>query len=173
MSLLARAYIALIIALGAACIARGVWFWVPHDLLRFGCYLVLAIPAACLKVSLPGITGTMSVLFVLLLAGIANLGLSETLIIGSTCVLVQSFWHAKVRPRAVQLAFSIANIAIAITAAHLAYHAPFIPGEELQAPVRIALAAVVYFLANTFPVAVVIALTEGKSVREVWGGCYC
>ena len=26
---------------------------------------------------------------------------------------------------------------------------------------------------NTFPVAVVIALTEGKSVREVWGGCYC
>ena len=49
MSLSARAYIALIIALGAACIARGVWFWVPHDLLRFGCYLMLAIPAACLK----------------------------------------------------------------------------------------------------------------------------
>ena len=173
MSLSARAYIALIIAIGAACIARGVWFWVPHDLLRFGCYLMLAIPAACLKVSLPGITGTMSVLFVFLLAGIANLGLSETLIIGSTCVLVQSFWHARVRPRMVQLAFSIANIAIAITAAHLAYHTALIPGDQLQAPVRIALAAVVYFIVNTFPVAVVIALTEGKSVREVWGGCYC
>ena len=39
---ISEACIALIIALGAACIARGVWFWVPHDLLRFGCYLVLA-----------------------------------------------------------------------------------------------------------------------------------
>jgi PAS domain S-box-containing protein len=172
-SLLAKAYIALIIALGAVCITRGVWSWIPHDVLRFGCYLMLAIPAACLKVSLPGITGTMSVLFVLLLAGIANLGLPETLLIGVICALVQSLWHAKVRPRKVQLAFSIANFGIAISAAHLAYHAPFIPGEQLQAPLRIALAAVVYFVANTFPVAVVIALTEGKSVREVWGGCYC
>ena len=151
MSLSARAYIALIIAAGAACIARGVWFWVPHDLLRFGCYLMLAIPAACLKVSLPGITGTMSVLFVFLLAGIANLGLPETLIIGSTCVLVQSFWHAKVRPRAVQLAFSIANIAMAITAAHLAYHAPFIPATSCKLRSVLLLAAVVYFLVNTFP----------------------
>ena len=37
----------------------------------------------------------------------------------------------------------------------------------------IVFAAVVYFIVNTFPVAVVIALTEGKSLREVWGGCYC
>ena len=116
MSLSARAYIALIIAAGSSLhCPRSLGSGFLTIFCDSAAISTLAIPAACLKVSLPGITGTMSVLFVLLLAGIANLGLPETLIIGSTCALVQSFWHAKVRPRAVQLAFSIANIAIAIT----------------------------------------------------------
>ena len=121
MSPVARAYIALIISAGAVAIARGVFLWDAHDLLRFCCYLLLAIPAASLKVSLPGITGTMSVLFVLLLAGIVDLGLPQTLFIGSMCVIIQSFWHARVRPRAVQVLFSVANIAIAVTSADFAY----------------------------------------------------
>jgi len=91
MSLKARIYIGVVIALGAAALGHGLSLWVPHDLLRFLCYLALAIPASCLKVSLPGITGTMSVLFVFLLAGIVDLDLPETLIIGVVCVTVQSF----------------------------------------------------------------------------------
>ena len=173
MSPVARAYIALIISAGAVAIARGVFLWDAHDLLRFCCYLLLAIPAASLKVSLPGITGTMSVLFVLLLAGIVDLGLPQTLFIGSMCVIIQSFWHARVRPRAVQVLFSVANIAIAVTSADFAYHVRFFSEAQGQPALRIVLAATVFFLTNTFPVAAVIALTEGKSVRQVWRDCYC
>ena len=33
-------------------------------------------------------------------------------------------------------------------------------------------AALVFFFANTLPISVVIALTEGKSSRKVWSECY-
>jgi PAS domain S-box-containing protein len=173
MSMSARLFIAVILSLGTAAIARGIELWSVQDPVRFFCYLALAIPASCLKVRLPGITGTMSVLFLFLLAGIAELGISETLVIGTTCALVQCFWHTSVRPRPIQLLFSVANIAFAVTAADAVYHWPLLISADLQAPFRLALAASVFFLVNTFPVATVIALTEGKSIAHVWPQCYC
>jgi hypothetical protein len=72
MPLMARAFIAVILSLGTLAIARGIGAWNLDDPVRFLCYLALAIPASCLKVRLPGITGTMSVFFLFLLAGIAS-----------------------------------------------------------------------------------------------------
>ncbi len=172
MTLAARAYIALVIAVGALALGHGFLLWNPQDLPRFLCYLALAALASGLKVRLPGVTGTMSVLFLFLLAGIVELGLPETLIIGATGSLIQSFWHAKVRPRAVQVVFGVANVAFAITAAHFAYHSPLLLGSFFQAPIRLALAASVFFVTNTFPVAAVITLTEGKPLRQVWSHCF-
>jgi signal transduction histidine kinase len=168
MSLTARLYIGFVLALGAAALAYGLLLWVPHDFPRFFCYLALAIPASCLKVTLPKITGTMSVLFIFLLAGIAELGLPETLVIGTICVIVQSFWHARLRVRAIHVLFSVATLALAITATYDVYNA--IPFRSIA--FRLAIAASVYFVVNTFPIAMVIALTEKKSLTHVWSGCY-
>jgi PAS domain S-box-containing protein len=173
MPLMARVFIAVILSLGTLAIARGIEAWSLDDPVRFLCYLLLAIPASCLKVRLPGITGTMSVFFLFLLAGIVELGISETLIIGTTCALVQCFWRTSVRPRPIQVLFSVANIAVAVTAADAVYHWPLLVSADMQSPFRLALAASVFFLANTFPVATVIALTEGKSISYVWPQCYC
>ena len=168
MSLTARLYIGVIVVLGAAALAHGLYLWVPNDLLRFFCYLALAIPASCLKVTLPKITGTMSVLFIFLLAGIVELGLAETLVIGAICVIVQSFWHSRSRVRAIHVLFSIATLALAITATHFVYHAIPVRSNAF----RLAIAASAYFVLNTFPIAMVISLTEKKSLRQVWSGCY-
>jgi PAS domain S-box-containing protein len=168
----AKIYIACVLAIGAAALGNGLFHWQPHDLARFFCYFSLAVPASCLKVRLPGITGTMSVLFVLLLAGIVDLGLPESLLIGVVCVIVQSFWHARVRPRAVQLWFSVANISSAVWISHFVYHSLAGVAPFLESPFRLSIAAAVFFAANTFPVAAVVALTEGKSLRQVWSNCY-
>src|SRR5438874_1089170 len=164
----ARIYVGFVIGLGGLALISALRGWVPHDVLRFVCYLALAIPASCLKVSLPGVTGTMSVLFIFLLAGVAELELPETVIAGVLCVIAQSFWHAKARPRAVQVFFSIADIVLAITATYFLYRA--IP--SLPSPFRLALAACAFFVVNTFPIAIVIALTEGKPLRTIWSRCY-
>ena len=39
-------------------------------------------------------------------------------------------------------------------------------------PIMLMVAALVFFFANTLPISVVIALTEGKSARKVWSECY-
>jgi PAS domain S-box-containing protein len=172
MSRQAKIYIACVIATGAAALGNGLFQWQPHGLVRFFCYLALAVPASCLKVRLPGITGTMSMLFVFLLAGIVDLSLPETLLMAVVCVIVQSLWHPKVRPRAIQLWFSAANMSSAVWISHFVYHllagvAPF-----LEAPFRLSIGAAAFFVANTFPVAAVVALTERKPLRQVWSSCY-
>jgi signal transduction histidine kinase len=165
MTLTAKAYISLIVALGVAAGVRGYFLWNLDDPLRFACYLVLAVPASGLKVRLPGVMGTMSVLFVFLLAGIVELGISETLIIAAICTLVQSYWRPKHKPKAVQIVFSIALLFVASTAAHFAYHLPWVRDA---APFRLALLASVFFVLNTFPVAAVISLTENRRLQQVW-----
>jgi two-component system cell cycle sensor histidine kinase/response regulator CckA len=169
MSLKARVYVGFVISIGAIALGYGLYPWEGPNLLRFLCYLALAIPASCLKVTLPGIRlGTMSVLFIFLLGGIVQLNLPETLVIGTVCVAAQSLWHSRFGARLVQVAFSVATIALAITATNFTYHAvPFLLG-----PFRLVMAVSVFFLVNTFPIAVVIALTEGKSLRHVWSSCY-
>jgi len=169
MSLKARVYIGFFISIGAIALGYGLYPWEAPNLLRFLCYLVLAIPASCLKVTLPGIRlGTMSVLFIFLLGGIVQLNLPETLVLGTVCVAAQSLWHSRFGARLVQVAFSVATIALAITATSFTYHAvPFLLG-----PFRLVMAVSVFFLVNTLPIAVVIALTEGKSLRQVWSSCY-
>lgn len=172
MSLAARIYIAFVFALGAIAFGVSLSQWSPHELFRLLCYFVLAIPAAGLKVRLPGVTGTMSVLFVLLLAAIADFGLPEAVLIGVSCVLVQCFWHAKVRPRLVQPLFTMANVAFAVWLTNAAYSYVSHVAPSLLLSVRLSLASTVFFAANTFPVSVVIALTENKPLRQVWNRGY-
>src|SRR5678815_3228571 len=144
MSRQAKIYIACVIALGTAALLNGVSEWQPHEPMRLLCYLVVAGIAACLKVRLPGITGTMSVLFIVLLAGIVELDLPQTLFIGVLAILMQCFWHAKVRPRRVQLAFSVANISSAIWSSHFVYHALAGVAPSLEAPFRLSMAASIF-----------------------------
>jgi PAS domain S-box-containing protein len=172
MSLAVRAYIALVSVLGAGCVVFGLSEGPPRDLTRCLCYLLLAMPAACLKVSLPGITGTISVLFLFLLAGTVEMGLSETIFIGASCVIFQSFWRARVRPRAVQVLFNAASVTVAVTASYLVYNLPILHAVSAQSGIRLALAAAAFFVFNTFPIAAVISLTENKPFGYVWKNCY-
>ena len=87
-------------------------------------------------------------------------------------ILVQCFRHATVKPKAVQLAFTVANISSAIWVSDRAYASLAGAAPALEAPFRLSMAASIFFVANTFPVAAVVALTERKPLRQVWSNCY-
>jgi diguanylate cyclase (GGDEF)-like protein/putative nucleotidyltransferase with HDIG domain len=63
-------------------------------------------------------------------------------------------------------------MATAVAAAYSTYHfaAQTLLGQSL--PLLLLLAACVFFVTNTVPIAMVISLTENKSVRSVWSECY-
>jgi len=168
----AKAYISFIIAMGALVAVRGYLLWQPHDLWRFACYMLLAALGSVLKVRLPKVMGTVSVLFVFLLAGVVELGLGETLVMSAVCVLIQSYWRPQSRTRPLRVAFSAAVLFIAVGAADYVYRASAVPWFTNASPFRLALVASVLFLANTLPVAAVISLTENRPFSCLWKELY-
>jgi len=167
----AKAYILLILISGFAALLTGLLHWRAPDLLRLLCCLALALPASVLKVNVPGVTGTMSVNFLFILIGIAQLDLPEVLVLGVAVTVLQCYWHARSRPKAVQVAFNVASMTLAITTAWHIYRAP---GLLLRAGpyVPLLLSASAFFALNTVSVAIVIGLTENKSLLRVWRECY-
>jgi diguanylate cyclase (GGDEF)-like protein/putative nucleotidyltransferase with HDIG domain len=150
----------------------SLWHWQSADLTRFLCYLAVALLASVLKVQLPGIDGTMSVNFLFILMGVMELSLAETLVIGCAATLLQSIWHLGKRLDPVKVIFNVAGMmANASALTYLSYHwlAARVGGNK---PILLMVAALVFFFANTLPISVVIALTEGKSARRVWAECY-
>jgi diguanylate cyclase (GGDEF)-like protein/putative nucleotidyltransferase with HDIG domain len=146
--------------------------WQSADETRFLCYLAVAVLASSLKVQLPGIDGTMSVNFLFILVGVMELSLPETLVIGCTATLVQSVWHARNRLDPVKVLFNVFGMmANASALCYVSYHW-LEPRVGANKPILLMMAALVFFLANTLPISVVIALTENKSSRKVWSECY-
>ena len=134
------------------------------DELRFTAFLAAAAIASALKVRLPGVTGTASVSFLFVLAAIVNLSLPEALAVGALSMLVQSFWHARKRPRPVQLCFNLGSAAVAISGSALAYSYLLNHTSGLLALTALSLA---YYFTNTFAVAGIIALSETKPFLKV------
>lgn len=172
MSITARIYVYTVILIGACVTVSELSRWETQDLLRFICYLILAVLASGLKVALPAITGTLSVTFIFVLFGIVELSLPEALLMGCAATLIQCYWHRRERPRPHQVLFNLGSIAIAIATTSTAYHSNLLHKGHLDAALTLLITATVFFAMNTFPVAAAIALTEGKSLRLVWRESY-
>jgi MASE9 protein len=169
----AKVYISLVSAAGIAAMAYAFldppW---PHDPFRLCTYLLLSLLAATLKLRLPGLTGTMSIGFVLVLLGVSEFTLPETMLIACAGVLVQCLWRAKSRPTAVQVLFNVSAAAISLT---LAYGcSQFVRTRFHAEPVSIVLAVAtcLYFAANSLLVSGVLSLVKREPLRAVWQQCY-
>jgi diguanylate cyclase (GGDEF)-like protein/putative nucleotidyltransferase with HDIG domain len=169
----AKAFITGVALSGALIVAYATLHWASTDLTRFLCYVAIAITASSLKVNLPRITGTMSVNFLFILIGIAELSFAETLLMGLSAILVQCLWNTKLRPNWTHVSFNLGNSAVAIGATYFISHNPVLRAifhDSLA--LELVVAACVYFVSNTLPVAGIISLTEGQSFKKIWQECY-
>ena len=115
MSRNARLYIYSVILTGLMVIGYGSTTWRSNNPTMLVIYLFITMLESGLKVSLPGVTGTMSVWFLFVLIGFTELSFAETLVLGCGAALVQCFWHARrTRPRAVQVTFNLSAVAAGI-----------------------------------------------------------
>jgi len=165
-------FISVQIIVGAPLLPYALFHWHSGDSLRFACFLAVAFGASLFKVRLPGIEATMSANFLFILVGILDLSYAETLLMGCMGGVVQSLWHAKPRPRLIQLLFNYANLAISISAAYAVFHSAYAHRIGLQWPLLLAAASSTYFAVNTMSVSGVIAITEGRNPIKVWKECY-
>jgi putative nucleotidyltransferase with HDIG domain len=168
----ATVYIGLVIFAGSVILAHGLWTWSSQDPIRYLSYCAIAILASGMKVTLPGVSGTMSMNFLFVLIGISELSLAETLVMGCLGIVVQSVVHVKHRLRLVLVLFNLASMECSIQISYGVYHSPYLLSGKLEAPVKLLLAAATYFVTNTLSIATVIAVTEGKRAGKVWRESY-
>jgi putative nucleotidyltransferase with HDIG domain len=160
-------HVAANIGLGIAVVVWAILNWQSHDSLRLLTFIATALTASTLKVRLPGVTGTASVLALFVLIGIVNLSLPEAIAIGGLSMLAQCTWRTKARPRPLQVSFSVCSFATAIYLTSIVY--TYARGRFPE-PVSLGLLTLAFFATNTLPVAGIISLSEGKSFLKVWSG---
>jgi diguanylate cyclase (GGDEF)-like protein/putative nucleotidyltransferase with HDIG domain len=165
-----RVFIAVVVICGLAVLTyAAILHGKSQNPVKFFCYLVIAIAASRLKVNLPGITGTMSVNFLFVLAGVLELSLAETMALGCAAVIVQCISVERIVP--VQVAFNACSTALAVGSTFFVYRYSLMHSAANPSTLLF-LAACVYFVANTLPIAIIISLTEQRSLRKIWSECY-
>ena len=137
----------------------------PAEAGEFVFFLLCGILGSNLKVWLPGVTGTLSVNYIFILASATELGFRETVAIGVLSGVAQLFWSARKRPTWVQVVFTAASMALCCALTFDVYHAGLL-GNSV--PFRLFWASVAYFLLNTCSVAGILAITKGKRFHLIW-----
>src|ERR1700719_4757061 len=166
----ARAFVGLVIAGGMAALLEGAIHQSSKNIAEFICYLGIAILASRLRVILPGITGTLSVSFLFILVGIAELGYAEAMTLGAVAMIAQSLYPA--RPTAIQLTFNVCAGSLSTALGYFVYHNPSCNELISNRPLLLCLTATVYFIVNAGSIATVISLSEGKPLRDILVDCY-
>lgn len=163
-----KAFVALNTVAALGCFAAAIAHPVFNGYGEFFCYFCVVVLTSTLKVTLPGIDGTLSVSFIFLFLGILEMTYAETLLLVVTSVVVQSYWHSLKRLKPIQVIFNVSQLTVATTAAYCTFNWLGLHTLREQRLLALACAATVYFLLNTGAMSTVISLTDRKSFRQVW-----
>jgi len=166
-SISARVFVALIVISGLLLLGDAVANAYPMPTAKFLAFMVVACVAARLRIKLPGVTGTMSVNLPFILVAAAQMNMAEALVIGFISTFFQCLGKGK-KFNVMQVAFNCSTITLAVAATRFIYVAPSLASMVSSPALRLALAAAGYALANTVPVAIVIGLTEARSILRTW-----
>jgi len=168
----ARIFIALVILAGFAVLGNAVLHASSTDIVRLVVFLVVTCVAARFKVKLPGLTGTMSVNLPFILVAVAEMNAAEALTIACLSTLIQCLPRAQKKFNLVQAIFNFSNMALAVGATRLLFAGPTLGAHIGSRSLLLAAAAAGFFVVNTMPVAIVIALTESRNALRTWAGIF-
>lgn len=167
-SIAAQAFVGAMTLAGCICLVFAFREWHAINPLKFFCYLIVAVLASPLKVTLPGIEGTLSVNFLFTLLGILELTLPETLIIGVASTFGQFYWRPARHLKLVQLVFNLSQVMLSSTVAYSTYRLILIHARDTSEPLALLVATIVYFGSNSAAMSIIIGLTEKKAISRVW-----
>src|ERR1700722_11831645 len=163
--LFSQIHLAGYIGLGVATLFWSMANWNSSDPLRLISFALATLVGSVLKLQLPGVRGMVSVSVLFILVAIVNLSLPEAVLVGALSMALQWTWRTTSRPTLLKTAFNISVLVIAVVLSAREFDYSHRRFSEV---VSLGLLAVAYFCANTFPIAAIIGLTEGKRIFSVW-----
>ncbi len=172
MTLKLKSYIGAVTLSGAAVLAWTLANWQSTGHRYFLIYVLLAVLVSLLKLRLPGMPGTFSPLFLFVLIGVGHLSPAETMVGTCLAMLAQMLLFTQQRPKLVQAVFNLGNVALSVGTCFLVVRGPWEAQLGGYLPVALAVAACVYFVVNTVLVSGLLALLQGKGLKEVCSQWY-
>ena len=140
---------------------------------EFFVLLVIALVASRLKLRLPGLNGNMSVNLPFILVAFMQLNVAEALLVACASGFAQCLPKHGGKQKPVQVLFNVGTMAIASgLACSVVHHGSGWIALLSGGPALLAVAATVYFLANTLPVAAIIALSERTKMLTTWSSIF-
>ncbi len=165
----ANLYITAIIALGAGLVLRSLYLWQSDQPWFYLGFVLVTLFTSVLKVSLPGITGTISLAYIFVLLSITRFSMSETILLAVASCVAQCLWRPRKRVKIVEVAFSAASMAGTVYLSYWVYYAfGDVKLNQTRLILLLFLATTVYFLLSTYSIATAIGLTAGSRIVAVW-----
>ncbi|HEY0786784.1 MAG TPA: HD domain-containing phosphohydrolase [Acidobacteriaceae bacterium] len=129
-------------------------------------YLAAVLLTSGMKVCLLRTDSTMSVNFPFILLAVLQLSPLQAMAVAAVSVLAHCKFRVQRFFSLVQIAFNVANVVNATVACRLTFVA--LRELHLGVPPALAAGAIVYFLANTVPLAFIIAWTSNRRALVLW-----
>jgi hypothetical protein len=168
----AKFFVVLVALCGLGIIGFAVQFHhEPVLWIRFFSFLVITLFAARCNVSLPGITGSISMNMPFILIAVTQLSLWEAVFIACSSALVQCLMSSR-KTNAVKVIFNVCNMANATGLAYFLYTLRIQNADLTMHSLLLIAAAAGFFLLNTIPVAVIISLTERQNPAKLWSSLF-
>jgi hypothetical protein len=165
-----RLYIGIAVALGLVLLGSCLtWNRQFPEIARFLAYTSLACVASTMKVRLPRLQGTISVNFVFILLAVAQLSLSETVLLSFAATIMQCLWRPKTRPKLIQVLFNSCAVGISAALAYWTARAVPVGPQSLMALIP---AATAFFVVDSGLVSGILAMISNKTLLEVWRQCH-
>lgn len=131
--------------------------------------LLAAVGTSRLKMTIPGVTGNMSVNLPFLLLSVIALSATESILIACACAIMQTLPKDGTRVKPVRVLFNVSLMTFSSGTAGLLFHLQSLNGVRwVSAPLLMAATTATFFLGQTLPVSVIVALTDGGAVRRIW-----
>ena len=166
---LTKAFIGFMVFAAAAIVGDAVVNgrgWHPYLALTL---LLVSVATSRMKVTIPGINGNMSVNLPFLMLSVITLSATESILIACASTIIQTLPKDGSKLKAVRVLFNVSMMAFASGAAGLLFHQQLLSGLSwVSAPLLMAATTATFFLGQTLPVSVIVALTDGGAVRRIW-----
>jgi putative nucleotidyltransferase with HDIG domain len=156
----------LVVVAGAVTSLSFVRGYPADQWIHFFVYLAVILLSSGMKVAMPRSEGTMSVNFPFIFLGILQLSPLQAVCLAFCSVIAQCRFRVVKPFTIVQILFNVANVTTATVLAWWTFTAGM-KTHAGSAPV-LALAALVYFLANTVPLALVLGWVSDTSPFLLW-----
>lgn len=173
LSMKAACYVYSVIGAAVVLLAAGMMLGTTENWMKLAGFAAAAIAASMFKIRLPGMTGTVSLNFVVLIASVAVLSAGESVLMAVVAAVTQTLWRAR-RARLVHVSFNAACLILSTALSRAGYETireTISPESALAVLVPLTVAAFILYVSNTVLVAVVLCLTENRPVTEAWQQC--